>query len=638
MNSLKGKLLSLLMVTFFCLGILNFGLYRWAIYPTFTALEKQEAVTDASRAVQAIEREIFHLDTLCHDWAAWDDTYDFIDSYSSEYISSNLPLSSFTDNRLNLIAFYDINGKNIWHRSLDYLTGEPIEFKLFPASRISENHTVLSFKTAGAELSDVKISGIVMTGRGMMLMSSRPVLKGDNTGPIRGAVIMGRLLDNNEIKRLSGQTTVPFNLTPLSARDDAAALLQKGSASKESHYIFEYTNDDMLRVHTILADIGQKDILRLTVDVERKITQRGKTVIRFAMFSVAAAAVLMFVLLFGALHRFILEPVTRLTQFTLNTGKTGDLFSRTDEEARDEIGVLASQINRMLTQLAESRQKLLEQSRRSGMAEISSEIIHSIRNALVPLVAPLHAMRKQLEQAPAGPLQAALSELKTYENPQQRYHDLIELSVLAGNELNHLIGQGKKDIQTILDKLTTVELYISQFEKWAHDKKIFEYVKVSYLIDEAVKEVARQLDHMPEVTIDGSTGKESSVYTHPPTLMRIICGVLMNAAESVIRTERADGQIKISIQVEGSGKNTVFQVIIIDNGDGIAKENISRVFDRVFSTKSGGGSGIGLHWCANAVNLLGGRIQIFNGEANEGVKAVIRIPAGMNPGPGEREA
>ena len=46
-----------------------------------------------------------------------------------------------------------------------------------------------------------------------------------------------------------------------------------------------------------------------------------------------------------------------------------------------------------------------------------------------------------------------------------------------------------------------------------------------------------------------------------------------------------------------------------DNGVGIARDDLERVFDKGYSTKSKDTNyGIGLHWCANAIAALGGRI------------------------------
>ncbi len=47
-----------------------------------------------------------------------------------------------------------------------------------------------------------------------------------------------------------------------------------------------------------------------------------------------------------------------------------------------------------------------------------------------------------------------------------------------------------------------------------------------------------------------------------------------------------------------------------DDGVGISPEHLPRIFEKGFSTKSRATNfGIGLHWCANALNALGGSIR-----------------------------
>jgi sensor histidine kinase regulating citrate/malate metabolism len=48
----------------------------------------------------------------------------------------------------------------------------------------------------------------------------------------------------------------------------------------------------------------------------------------------------------------------------------------------------------------------------------------------------------------------------------------------------------------------------------------------------------------------------------------------------------------------------------MDDGIGIPPQHASRIFEKGFSTKSRETNfGIGLHWCANALNALGGSIR-----------------------------
>jgi sensor histidine kinase regulating citrate/malate metabolism len=47
---------------------------------------------------------------------------------------------------------------------------------------------------------------------------------------------------------------------------------------------------------------------------------------------------------------------------------------------------------------------------------------------------------------------------------------------------------------------------------------------------------------------------------------------------------------------------------ITDNGEGIEPSNINRIFERAFSAKHSVPAGIGLHWCANTIAKMNGRI------------------------------
>jgi sensor domain CHASE-containing protein len=113
---LRRKVFFILFLTVLTYGVLDYCVQRLIILPSYIALEKDEAQKDIERCVAALNREIEHLDILNHDWAAWDDTYQYVQDKDDEYESSNLVDSSFTGNRLNLIYIFDKNGNKLWGR------------------------------------------------------------------------------------------------------------------------------------------------------------------------------------------------------------------------------------------------------------------------------------------------------------------------------------------------------------------------------------------------------------------------------------------------------------------------------------------------------------------------------------------
>jgi two-component system NtrC family sensor kinase len=63
-----------------------------------------------------------------------------------------------------------------------------------------------------------------------------------------------------------------------------------------------------------------------------------------------------------------------------------------------------------------------------------------------------------------------------------------------------------------------------------------------------------------------------------------------------------------------------------DDGVGIRDEDLTRIFEKGFSTKSRDtNQGIGLHWCANAINAIGGRIRAERA-ASGGAILYVTVP------------
>ena len=99
------------------------------------------------------------------------------------------------------------------------------------------------------------------------------------------------------------------------------------------------------------------------------------------------------------------------------------------------------------------------------------------------------------------------------------------------------------------------------------------------------------------------------------TLQQVFQNLVQNAAEAVRDSGRDRGQLRISCVIEaGANDEQTLTLRFADDGVGIRDEDLTRIFENGFSTKSPDTNhGIGLHWCANAVNALGGQIRADGG-------------------------
>ena len=111
---LRPKILLLVLATTLLHTLLVLGLYRLVILPGFTDLEAYEADRNLNRCESSLANEGAHLLSLCTDWAAWDDSYAYVQDPATDYKESNLVLSTFEDNNLAFLGLFDLDGRPVW--------------------------------------------------------------------------------------------------------------------------------------------------------------------------------------------------------------------------------------------------------------------------------------------------------------------------------------------------------------------------------------------------------------------------------------------------------------------------------------------------------------------------------------------
>jgi signal transduction histidine kinase len=110
--------------------------------------------------------------------------------------------------------------------------------------------------------------------------------------------------------------------------------------------------------------------------------------------------------------------------------------------------------------------------------------------------------------------------------------------------------------------------------------------------------------------------------SYPGAISQIVTNFVMN---SLHHGFEGSSHCAIKMQVEVEGDHLLFNYE--DNGRGMDKEGLSKLFDPFYTTKRGqGGSGLGAHIVYNLVTgLLGGSIKAQS-EENQGLRYQLRIP------------
>ncbi|MEW6158783.1 MAG: ATP-binding protein [Verrucomicrobiota bacterium] len=88
--------------------------------------------------------------------------------------------------------------------------------------------------------------------------------------------------------------------------------------------------------------------------------------------------------------------------------------------------------------------------------------------------------------------------------------------------------------------------------------------------------------------------------------MHILVNLLRNAKDALDASGRPDHRLTVRVRQPDAEQ---VAVSIVDNGAGIAPENMPRLFDHGFTTRAGG-HGFGLHSAAMTAEELGGSLSV----------------------------
>nr|WP_282098941.1 HAMP domain-containing sensor histidine kinase [Pseudoalteromonas luteoviolacea] len=126
-----------------------------------------------------------------------------------------------------------------------------------------------------------------------------------------------------------------------------------------------------------------------------------------------------------------------------------------------------------------------------------------------------------------------------------------------------------------------------------------------------------------EIVVDTQFDDGIVLLTYPGAIAQVLTNLIENSVRHGFEEGKHAGKIEISLQHTGSHIEWCF----VDNGVGMSKETLAKVFDPFYTTRrSAGGTGLGMHIVYNIVTQkLHGEITCQS-EHHQGCQFVIKLP------------
>jgi len=185
----------------------------------------------------------------------------------------------------------------------------------------------------------------------------------------------------------------------------------------------------------------------------------------------------------------------------------------------------------------------------------------------------------------------------------------------------------KQDLQVIHSEAQRVAKIVENLLVFAHQRKPGrEYLNINEIINRVLELRAYEMK-VNNIDVENRLAPDlPSTMADAGQLQQVFLNIVLNAEHFM---SRAHNKGKLVVKTEKIGGN--IRASFTDNGAGISKENLDKIFNPFFTTKDvGDGTGLGLSICHGIITQHNGRIYAES-ELGKGATFVIELPIVADP-------
>jgi two-component system, NtrC family, sensor kinase len=580
--------------------LLNLAALEFTVKPSFAELEEQTARANHERVLEALGRVQEHLRGSARDYAFWDDTYEFLRGERPDYVETNINAEALGALNANFFLIADNSGKLIVNEGYDFSGDEPAPAHLIPLDQAGTGES-LQKAIAGSEPG----AGLFATSDGLAAVGFSPVFRSDSSGASPGTLLIGSMID---IELLMNTTKVDFRIDPPKTGEAGTALTERR---------------DAIEVSAALPGLGGASVGELITTTPRSISKLGQETIWAAIGLIAVAGLMILAALAALLRKIAITRIERMRGHLTQVAATGSLSPMPVDAAGDELSDVAQSFNSMAGQLGELRERIRQQDYREGAADHAAGILHNVRNGISPIGAIAWSMASAEDAAWKDQVRRALTELHGDAVDPDRIRKLQAFVTLSAEKFLAEGAERKRDIDSMrgmirhLDEVLAADDSVSQIERMREPVEVEPAIRLAAQLVES-RPTTRIKVHWPQ-SIPAVLGSAVN-------LKQILGNIFINSAEAIEATGRASGRIVVEATETVHAGQSALDITISDDGEGIDPSLLTRIFEKGFSTRRARSGGLGLHWCSNTVNAMGGRLEAKSKGSGHGATLHLVLP------------
>jgi signal transduction histidine kinase len=298
----------------------------------------------------------------------------------------------------------------------------------------------------------------------------------------------------------------------------------------------------------------------------------------------------------------------------------------------EELAQANAEINSRLVELHAAQAKLVDTSRRAGMADVATSVLHNVGNVMNSVNVSASLVMELARSSKVTALDKAVALLRAQPDPARflaedaRGPRLLDYLASVSTALLEARAATIDELSSLSRNIDHIKAIVTQQQSLARTGGVIEELSLSQLIEDAVK-MSSASSAQGHVLVECSLVAPPTIRIDRHKLFLILLNLLSNARHAVqasctvpriaVRTwARADDQVAIEVE---------------DNGVGIPAALMDKIFTHGFTTRPDG-HGFGLHSSACAARELGGQLSAHSAGSGQGARFTITIPQGAGSG------
>jgi PAS domain S-box-containing protein len=278
--------------------------------------------------------------------------------------------------------------------------------------------------------------------------------------------------------------------------------------------------------------------------------------------------------------------------------------------------------------LEAAHRRLIDTSRLAGMAEVATDVLHNVGNVLnsVNVSCSLTLDRLKASKVPslskaASLLQENRGRLMEFLTQDPRGQQIPEFLSALAEHLDNEQKDSLTELEQLVKHIDHIKQIVAMQQNYAKVAGVLETVNPIQLVEDALHiNTAALMRH--EVQVRREYEETPHIVTEKHKVLQILVNLIRNAKYAMDDAKGSDKVLTVKVAAEG---NSQVKIQISDNGIGIARENLTRIFSHGFTTRSNG-HGFGLHSGALAMRDLGGSLQAQSNGPGTGATFTLLLP------------